>query len=100
MATIFGYCPDTLEGFYGSWVNADAVLNAAGFAVNGDTTDHGFAVYARPPGNHADVTVMGILDRSINRILSGENKQGWTAADAAAWAAAHPGVITYAVWQV
>lgn len=100
MATIFGYCPAIQDAFYGKWANPDSVLTGAGFVLNGDTTAHGFAVYARPAGNHADANTMGVLDRSINRIAPGEDKAGWTAADAAAWAQAHPGAVAYAVWQV
>lgn len=100
MATIFGWCPETSEGYYGSWANPDLRLTQAGFALNGQVTDHGFGVYARPAGNLADATALGILDRSINRIAPGSIKEGWTTADAAAWAAQHPTAVSYSVFQV
>lgn len=100
MATIFGFCPETAEGFYGTWANPASVLNTSGFIENGQATAHGFTVFSRPAGNIADANTLGVLDRSINRILPGQDKKGWTAADAQAWAQAHPGVVAYAVFQV
>ena len=106
MPTIFGYSPTTQEGFYLTDATPDTTLVSAGFAATGTLLGNQAdgstpEIYARPGGSVPDATVVGILERSLSRVVSGTpwTRSGWTKVEAIQWAQAHPAAVAFAAFK-